>query len=98
MEHLKDTEKFGVGYKEGDELEGFSEELLSWIERRIYNKISKRVNFLLTRVNGQKLEIIADGNSDEDEDGNWKIIISSGNLIVQKRISGTWITSETYHG
>ena len=97
MEHLKDTEKFIV-YKKEEDLPLYMSKFVSWVERFIFNRISKRVNFLLTRINDQKLEIIADGNTDKNEDGNWRISESSGDLIVQKRINGTWTTAETYHG
>lgn len=94
---MKDTEHFGETFKKGeddnlgDDLEKFFAKLLPFFERMIFNRTSKRVNFLLTRVNDQKLEIVADGNSDKDEDGNWRLFIdSSGDLIIQKRVSGTW--------
>jgi hypothetical protein len=96
VEYLKDTESFGQTFKKGedeslgDDLEKFFAKLLPFFERRIFNRTSKRVNFLLTRVNDQKLEIIANGNSDKDEDGNWRFYEDSGNLIIQKRVSGTW--------
>ena len=85
-------------FKENEDLEGFFEKLLSWIERRIFNRISKRVNFLLTRVNDQKLEIIADGNNDKDQEGNWREIISGDDLIKQRYDGTNWITVERWHG
>ena len=97
MEHLKDTEKFIV-YKKEESLTLYISKLVSWIERRIFNRISKRVNFLLKRVNDQKIEIIADGNSDKNENGNWRLQESSGNLIVEKRVSGTWTEVKKFHG
>lgn len=91
MEYLKDTENFGMTFKEGEDLEEFFSKFTSFLERKVFNRTSKRVNFLLTRINDQKLEIIADGNSDKDEDGNWRFFVdSSGDLIIQKRVSGTW--------
>lgn len=98
MEHLKNTENFGMPYKEGEDLEGFFAKLISFIERRIFNRISKRVNFLLTRVNEQRMEIVADGNSDKNEDGNWRIRESSGDLVIEKRVSGVWTEVQKYHG
>jgi len=93
LEFLKDQEKFGTGYEKGDDLEVFSEDLLSFIERRIFNRISKRVNYLLNRINDNKVEIIPDANN-KDEDGNWRLKTdSSGNLIIQENISGTWTDS-----
>lgn len=90
MEYLKDMENFGVAFKEGHDLEKFIGKFLSWNERRVFNRISKRVNFLLTRINDQKLELIADGNSDKDEDDNWRLRESSGNLVIEKRVSDVW--------
>lgn len=49
MENLKDTEKFVV-YKEGEDLPTYISKLVSWIERFVFNRISKRVNFLLGRL------------------------------------------------
>lgn len=50
MENLKDTESFGSTYNEGEDLVRFLEKFQAWIERRIFNCISKRVNFLLLRL------------------------------------------------
>lgn len=49
MENLKDTEKFVI-YKEGEDLPTYISKLVSWIERFVFNRISKRVNFLLMRL------------------------------------------------
>lgn len=98
MEYLKDTENFGTDFKKGEDLENFFSKLISFLERRVFNRISKRVNFLLTRVNDNKLEIVADGNDDKDQDGNWRFSESSGDLVIEKRISGTWTESKTFHG
>lgn len=98
MEYLKNTENFGATFKEERNVTDYLAKFISFVERRIFNRISKRVNFLLKRVNDQKLEIIADGNSDKNEDDNWRIIESNGDLLVQKRIGGTWTTSDKYHG
>ena len=49
MENLKDTEKFII-YKEGEDLPTYISKLVSWIERFVFNRISKRVNFLLLRM------------------------------------------------
>ena len=98
MELLKNNENFGTGYKKGEDLDSFLEKLISFVERRIFNRISKRLNYVLKRVNDQRLEIIAEDNEDKNKDDNWRIIESDGDLLVQKRISGTWTTSEKYHG
>jgi hypothetical protein len=98
LEYLKDTEDFGSRYKEGEDVERFFGKLLSWVERRIFNRISKRTNFLLTRVNDQKIEIIADGNDDKNQEGNWREIISGDDLLKQRYDGTTWITVEKWHG
>ena len=110
MEFLKDTEQFGVGFvgfededpeKLREDLTKLKEDLtklLSFIERRVFNRISKRVNFLLTSINDQQVAIVADGNDDKDTDDNWRIIVSSGNFIFQKRVSGTWKKAYTISG
>lgn len=98
MEYLKDAEKFGITFKEGEDLEDFFSKLLSFLERKIFNRTSKRVNFLLTRINDQKLEIIADGNTDKNENGNWRISENSGDLVIEKRVSETWTEVRKFHG
>lgn len=98
MDNLKETESFGANFKDGEDTERFFARFQLWIERSIFSRISKRINFLLTRVNNQKFEIIADGNTDKDQDDNWRHIIVDGDLKIQKRINGTWTTSRTYSG
>jgi hypothetical protein len=98
VDNLNEKETFGSSFKEGDDAGKYSEELLLFIERKVYGRISRRVNFLLKMVNNQKLELIDDGNTDKDQNGNWKIAIISGDLKVQKRIDDVWVTSRTYSG
>lgn len=105
LEFAKETEDFGSIFKKDDDvkkslddLEGFMDDLVAFVERRVYNKLAKKVNFLLTRVNDQKFEFVADGNKDKDEDGNWRIVESSGDLVIQKRISGTWTNANRFAG
>ncbi len=106
MEHLKDTEKFTVYKKKlrtledakdnnAEEIEEnlsiYISKLVSWIERMVFNRTSKRVNFLLTRVNDNILEIVIDGNDDKDQNGNWRLKSdSSGDFLIENRISDTW--------
>ena len=91
MDYLKETENFGVNYQKDEDLGEFFGRLISFIERRIYKRIIQRVNFLLTRVNDNKVEIIPDGNSDKGKDGNFRFTIdSSGDLIIEENINGTW--------
>lgn len=97
MEHLKDTEKFGVGYKEGENLEGFFAKLVSFLERRIFNRISKRVNWILDRQKDDTLEITKSDNAIETV-GNWRFNISGDDLIVQRYNRTSWDTVWEYKG
>ena len=49
MEKLKDTEKFVV-YKKDEDLPKYVSKFVSWVERFVFNRISKRVNHLLGRL------------------------------------------------
>ena len=71
--------------------------LVQWIENKIYRIISRRINWLLDRVLSGGVELIVDGNGPED-DGNWRLIVDSGNLVFEKRISGEWVTVWTISG
>lgn len=83
------VKRFLMSREEG--LSSYISKLVSWIERMVFNRMSKRTNFLLTRINDQRLEIVADGNSDKNKDDNWRFFIdSSGDLVIQIRISSTW--------
>jgi hypothetical protein len=56
-------------------------------EKRTLQKISRE----------QKLEIIAEGNTGFDQDGNWRLVIDAGgNLDLEKRESGSWIAKDTW--
>lgn len=96
MEFAKVTRDFGQTFKEGDDIEKFLNDLVDFVERETY--LARKVNFLLTRVNDQKFEFVASGNKDKDEDGNWRIIESSGDLQFQKRVSGTWTNADKIRG
>lgn len=98
MEFPKETEDFGKVFEKDGDIEKFIDDLVSFIERRVYNKLARGQKFLLTRVNDQKFEFVASGNKDKDEDGNWRIIESSGDLKFQKRISGTWTDAPSILG
>jgi len=97
LEHLKDTENFGTNFKEGENLEKFFEKLLSWIERRIFNRISKRINWILDRQKDDSLEITKEGNA-IDENGNLKIERNGDDWEVKIKSSGTWTTVWTFKG
>lgn len=98
MDYLNNEENFGANYRSRENLENFFTKLLIFIERKIFSAISKRVNFLLTRINDSKLEIVADGNNDKDEDGNWRLRENSGDLVIEKRISGIWTEADKIAG
>lgn len=98
MEHLKDKEKFIV-YKDGEDLPRYIRKIVFWLEVHVFNRISKRVNFLLTRINDSRTEIVAPDNSDKDEDGNWRTrVTDNGDFVFEKRISGTWTELNKIHG
>lgn len=45
----------------------------------------------------QKLEFIAAGNTDFDQDGNWRLVIdATGNMDLDKRESGSWVNKATW--
>ncbi len=100
MENLKDLENFGLAFKEDeDSTEEFFNELVSFIERRVFNRISKRVNFLLTRINDSKVETVSPTNKDKDENGNWRTRVNtSGDFVFEKRVSGAWVEANKISG
>lgn len=98
MEYLKDLENFGTNFKEGENLETFFSKFVSFLERKVFNRISKRVNFLLTRINNSKVEVVADSNNDKNQDGNWRLRESSGDLVIEKRVSGSWVEAQKIAG
>jgi hypothetical protein len=56
-------------------------------EKRTLQKISR----------DQKLEIIAEGNTGFDQDGNWRLVIdAAGNLDLDKREAGSWVNKDTW--
>jgi len=71
--------------------------LVRWIENEIYKIVSRRINWLLDRVFSEGIEIIPEGNKPGDDD-NWRIIVVSGDLRIQKLISGTWTTTAQWDG
>lgn len=91
MEHLKDTEKFIV-YKKDENLVEYIWKLVSWIERFVFNRISKRVNFLLDRSNDSHIELIKPGNTGSNQSGNVRLTFNSNNDIIMQYYSGTsWV-------
>lgn len=81
--------------------------LVMWIENKIYKPVSRRINWLLDRITTGAIEIVADGNVPGDDD-NWRLkiadaadaaaenLVDVGDLLVQRRISGVWKTSNSF--
>ncbi len=81
--------------------------LVMWIGNKIYKIVSRRINWLLDRVQSGGLEIIAEGNEPGD-DGNWLLkiadaadeaagnVTAANDLLVQRRISGVWKTANAF--
>lgn len=64
--------------------------IVFWIKTKIFAPVSRRINFLLSLVNSGFIEIPAD-NVDPGTDGNWRWRIdSSGDLVLQRLVAGTW--------
>ena len=61
-----------------------------WITKELYSRSVYAINFLLSNTNDGFHEIIFSGNVAGDN-GNWRIDISTGNFVIQKRISGAWV-------
>ena len=98
MDKLKVEERFETGEIESKDWPNWFRRVILWIEKDIFKKISVRINFLLSRVNDQKLEIVADGNTDENQDGNWRWRVDGDDLVAEKRINGTWVETTKIHG
>jgi hypothetical protein len=59
------------------------------IDARLPSSQEKRA--LRNLVHKAELELVADGNTGFDQDGNWRLRIgSSGNLVIEVRDSGAW--------
>ncbi len=96
MQHLKDKEKFVI-YKEEEDLPLYVSKFVSWVERFIFNRISKRVNWTLDRLKDDTLELTK-SNQAIDTAGNWRFNINGDDLEVQRNVSGTWTTVWKYVG
>ncbi len=71
--------------------------LVKWIKDKIYAIVSYRINWMLNRVLSEGFEFIVEGNEPGDN-GNWIITISTDDLVVQKRVSGSLTTVWTFAG
>ena len=96
MEHLKDKEKFTV-YKDGEDLPRYIRKIIFWLEVHVFNRISKRVNWILDRQKDDTLEITKSSQA-IGTDGNWRLNIDGTDFKIQKKVSGTWTTIHIFHG
>jgi hypothetical protein len=49
-------------------------------------------------VDNAELELVKDGNTGFDQDGNWRIRIdSSGDLVIEVRDSGSWVVQARFN-
>ena len=88
MDNIVESQKFAnVDEEVSQDLIG---RIVDWVERQNYYPTAKRLNYLLLRVNDNKVEITPEGN-EVNEDGNWRFFIdSNGDLIIQKQVDGVW--------
>lgn len=73
---------------------GFTPEQAQWI----WDIISDHYKDLLTmfaKIFSGEFEFIVDGNNPGD-DGNWLLIISGDDFIVQRRESAAWVDKWTF--
>jgi hypothetical protein len=43
-------------------------------------------------IQNAELELVADGNTGFDQDGNWRLRVNgSGDLVIEVRASGAWV-------
>ena len=45
---------------------------------------------------GQSVVLLASGNAIAEADGNWRLTVDSGDLLIQARISSTWTTQARF--
>lgn len=93
MDKLKSAEFF-PDPQEGESFEVYMPRLLRWLEKELWYKISKRINFLLDTVNDGNISLASDGIvhfGDEDTNGTWRLIRSGNNWNMERRESGTWV-------
>jgi uncharacterized membrane-anchored protein len=87
MDALKEKEQFKT-YKPGDDLSKYLKDLVTWVEKKVYDETTKRVNWIVTRQRDGVLELT---NSQAiDQDGNWRLRIVNDDLQIERRIAGTW--------
>ena len=63
--------------------------LIKWIKYEIYQPIARKINFLLSLINSGSIEIPADDVA-PGADGNWRWRVDGINLVLQRKVSGTW--------
>ena len=75
----------------------YFEKLIFWLEVHIYNRIAKRVNWLLDRMKDDSFEITKDGYP-INSNGNFKIEREGDNWEVKIKSGGTWTTVFIFYG
>lgn len=98
MERL--SEEFTFGKRWGGDKEGLRRylgRLQQDIEKRD-QEIARRLNWLLERIETVHVEMVAEGNTGIEQDGNWKLLLRNGDFFIQKRVSGTWTDADKIHG
>jgi hypothetical protein len=77
------------------QLDGAGRETHRDIDARLPSLQEKQA--LRNLLRNAEIELVADGNSGFDQDGNWRIRIdSSGDLVMEARDSGAWVTQATW--
>ncbi len=100
MEKLKQKEDF-LTYKPSDKFEKFlrsvdGDDFIRFLKRLViysednYSEIAKRVNWLLSRVGADYVEVVKDGNLIGDN-GNYRVRIVDDNLETQRKEAGVWV-------
>ncbi len=96
MDKLKNTEFFPAA-KEDEKLPSYSQQMLRWLEKEIWYRISKRVNWLLDRIKDDQHEITKSGNK-INEEGNWRFKIDGNDLTTERHNGSAWVTIDRWHG
>ncbi|GAG29367.1 unnamed protein product, partial [marine sediment metagenome] len=66
--------------------------LIKWLKLKVYQPVSRRINFLLSIANHGYIEITGD-DSAPDSDGNWRWKNEDGDLVLQLKVDGEWVNT-----